>query len=995
MRAAGRIGQTLRSAVRRPYLCAPAGHTGGVSRRICSPELIGRAAEVAALGAALADARRGRGRLVLVEGDAGIGKTRLVEEFTARADGVRVLAGGGIPLASDTPYAPVLGILQELARLHPAAAGGLLPQDAPGPPDPFGPTRLLAAAAGAVRAVAAQTPLVLVVEDLHWSDASTRGLVSFLARAIRADPVLLLVTVRAEELDPARPVSVLIGELARLPHADRLVLAPLERAEVAALVEAITGVAPSARLTGRLVERAAGNPFFTEELLAAGPDSLTLPASVREVLAARAARLPPAGQRVLGAASVLGRAMSHRLLAAAAEAADLDDGLAAAVNHRLLEPRGDGYRFRHPLIQETMYGRLLPAARQALHARAAAALAELRPAGPTGRAGHAAQVAFHWQQAGQDGKALAAAVVAGDLAQAAHAPAEALAQYTLAIAGWQNLPDPQAAAGVDEISLLERAAEAASAAGDNTRAQELARRVLTRTDPAAEPVRSALRLERLGRFSWLAGDLATSRQAYAEALRVIPDRPSAARARVLAATAQSLMLQSQHLSSRGYAEQAVAVAQAVGARAEEAHARNTLGTDLAALGCHAGGIEMIRVGLRIARQIGDTTEAARCHLNLTDALTEARQPEEALRAGEEGIAEATALGLGRVHAAAILGGVLEALYMVGRWDEIQARASAALDGEPEPWSMIPVRMPRCRVALARGDLTAAAADLAAMTAVPGATGDAHYGADLAALDAALTAARGDLARASERADGALKIAASTDDVARHLGIAALAVRIEADALTAARLTAHRASPAAARVRAERIHATALDAMARVADAGGCRSPVFSLLETLTAAQLSRIPGPPDPALWHQVAADELADPYLAGYARLQQAASLLARRRRREATAALREAEAAAGRLAAPPMRAEVATLARWGRIDLAAPAPPPPPDPDPAGLTPREREIMALLSHGLSNAEIARTLYISEKTASVHVSNIMRKLGVTSRLQAATAAHSHHNPNT
>ncbi len=241
-----------------------------MSRRISSPQLIGRAAEVAALGAALADAQRGRGRLVLVEGDAGIGKTRLVEDFTAQADRARVLAGGGIPLASDTPYAPVLGILQALARLHPAAAGGLLPQEAPGRADPFGPTRLLAAAADAVRAVAAQTPLVLVVEDLHWADASTRGLVSFLARAVRENPVLLLVTVRAEELDPARPVSVLIGELARLPHAERLVLAPLEHAEVAALVEAITGVAPSARLTGQLVQRAAGNPFFTEELLAAG-----------------------------------------------------------------------------------------------------------------------------------------------------------------------------------------------------------------------------------------------------------------------------------------------------------------------------------------------------------------------------------------------------------------------------------------------------------------------------------------------------------------------------------------------------------------------------------------------------------------------------------------------------------------------------------------------------------------------------------------------------
>jgi predicted ATPase len=168
--------------------------------------------------------------MVLVEGDFGIGKTRLVEEFTARQDGVRVLAGGGMPLASDTPYAPVLSILKALARLHPPAAAGLLPQDAAGWGDPFGLTRLFAAAADAVRAVAAETPLVLVVEDLHWADASTRGLISFLGREIRADPVLLVVTTRAEELDPARPVSVLVRELARMPHAERLVLAPLDRA---------------------------------------------------------------------------------------------------------------------------------------------------------------------------------------------------------------------------------------------------------------------------------------------------------------------------------------------------------------------------------------------------------------------------------------------------------------------------------------------------------------------------------------------------------------------------------------------------------------------------------------------------------------------------------------------------------------------------------------------------------------------------------------------
>jgi len=468
-------------------------------------------------------------------------------------------------------------------------------------------------------------------------------------------------------------------------------------------------------------------------------------------------------------------------------------------------------------------------------------------------------------------------------------------------------------------------------------------------------------------------------------LRVIPDHPSAARARVLAATAQSLMLRSHFLASSSYAEEAIAVAQAVGARAEEAHARNTLGTDLAAIGCYADGIEMIRTGLRVARHIGDDAEAARCHVNLASVLVEARQAEEALRVGEEGIRETLALGLARTAAAAILGSVLEGLYLLGRWDEVQARASAALEDEPEPWNVVAVRIPRCRVALARGDLAGAAADLAAMTAVPGATSDAYYGASIASLDAALSAASGDLAGAAGRADNALKIISATDDVARHLSITALAIRIEADALDAARLTARRADPAATRVRS---------AVARIARADGSHRPVFTLFQTLIGAQLSRIPGPADPGLWDQVATHELAGPFLAGYARLQQAAGLLTHRRRREATIALREAKAAAGRLGAVPMHAEIAALARRARLDLAEPAPRSP-DPDPVGLTRRELEVIRLLSDGLSNAEIARTLYISEKTASVHVSNILRKLGVTSRIQAATALHGRQDPNT
>ena len=171
----------------------------------------------------------------------------------------------------------------------------------------------------------------------------------------------------------------------------------------------------------------------------------------------------------------------------------------------------------------------------------------------------------------------------------------------------------------------------------------------------------------------------TSWQAYEDALRTIPDQPSPAYARVLAATAQSLMLRSQHLASRDYAHRAVAVARAVGARAEEAHACDTLGIDLATTGHHDEGIAIVDRGLRIARDIGDAAEVARGQVNRTELLVHARRVDEALRVGEDGVREATALGFERIYAAALLGAVLEALYLCGRWDEIDARSSVALE----------------------------------------------------------------------------------------------------------------------------------------------------------------------------------------------------------------------------------------------------------------------------------------------------------------------------
>jgi DNA-binding CsgD family transcriptional regulator len=966
-----------------------------VSRRISSPELIGRAAELSSLHAALDDARAGQGRVVVVEGDAGLGKTRLVEHFTSQAAGVRVLAGGGVPLAADVPYAPMIEVFRGLAALYPPARDGLLPRGQPASAGAPGPARLLSLAADAVRAAAGPAPVVMVVEDLHWADASTCVLVSYLARVLRRDRVLLLVTVRAEELDPARPVAGLVaglvGELARAPHAERLVLYPLDRAEVAAQLRGIMGVAPPATMVDQMVARAAGNPFFTEELLAAGADAAAMPAAVREVLLTRAARLPAQGRRVLQAAAVIGRDVPHELLAAVTDPADLDAGLPAAVAHRLLEPHGDGYVFRHPLIQEAVYADVLPAARRDLHARVAAQLEAASPAATvTEMAGHAVQVAFHWRAAGATGRALAAAVRAGGLAAAAHAPAEALAWYEYAAGAWEAVPHAAGVAGIEQVTLMERAAETASVAGDNARAQALARQVLARIDPETEPVRAALRWERLGRFCWLTGDQGASWHAYEQALAIVPAEPSAARARVLAATAQSLMLRSLHLSARGYAEQAIAVCREVSALAEEAHARNTLGCSLAALGHDTEGIGLLEEALAMARRAGDEVEVGRCLINLTENLAIARRCTEAVRVGNAGVAEANGRGLARVHGPVILGGVLLAWYLLGRWDEVDRLASEALDTGPEGMSSVPLRLARARVALARGHFGTAAGDLTALRAVLDGTDDLQYGAQAAALRAGQAAARGDHAEARVALRDELARSADHDDMALHLELAACAIRVEADALDQARLNGRRTDPVAARDAAAQIMSGAETITARIVAAGGRLSPVFALFEAVGRAHMSRIPGPADPGLWARVAQDEAADLYLVARARYHQAAALLATRgSRRHAAAALRAADTIALDLRAAPLRAEIEALARAARLHLAelAVAPKPAHDPVGVGLTPREREVLGLLGNGLSNAQIARTLYISEKTASVHVSNILRKLGVTSRVQAATTA--------
>jgi predicted ATPase len=372
-----------------------------MSYQVTAGRFVGRTQELAQLRELLARAPAGQPLVALLGGEAGIGKTRLVEQLAATASGqsVRVLRGGCVPLGEEgVPFAAVIEALRGLAGdLDPtelAAVAGparaelarLLPDLAWGGEAATGAAvaaasqgRLFELLLGLVERLAATAPLLWVMEDLHWADRSTRDLLAYLAVSLRSGRVLLVGSFRSDELDRRHPLRGLLGELGRNRRVVRLELPRFTRAEVAEQLAGLLGADPSARLLDDIYARSGGNPFFAEELLLAGGGPRVLPPSLREVLLARVVRLGDPTQRVLGVAAAAGPGATQPLLAAVTGMDDqqLLEGLREAVDQQLLLPdpaSGGGYLFRHALLAEAVYGELLAGERVRLHTALAAAL---------------------------------------------------------------------------------------------------------------------------------------------------------------------------------------------------------------------------------------------------------------------------------------------------------------------------------------------------------------------------------------------------------------------------------------------------------------------------------------------------------------------------------------------------------------------------------------------------------------------------------------------
>src|SRR5580658_5107778 len=576
--------------------------------RMSAGRMVGRDGELGRLLTLLDDAEAGRSVVALVSGDAGVGKTRLINEVTrlAAGRGFTVLSGQCAELGDSVPYLPLADALRGAAQSTGVrdalssrpALSRLLPEGGEGPiadSDRSGLARqqMLGGVLGLLAELAAAAPVLLVLEDLHWADASTRDLVIFLSRMLHRERVALIGSYRTDDLHRRHPLRPVIAELQRLPSVIAVDLAPLDPS---ALAEHLTATAPGrldATELNDIVSRAEGNAYYAEELLAASVtgdsgERSVLPAGLAALLLNRVEQLSDATQQVLRAAAVAGRKADDEMMRAASglAAAEYEGAVREAVTHQLLVPDGtEGYAFRHALLREAVYADLLPGERTRLHATMCSLLSdEQRLAMPS----TAAELAQHCLASHDIPGAFAASVRAGEEAGRLGAPAEAHRHYDQALALWDRVAEPEKTAGMARAKLGLLSATHAADSGDYERAIHLLRRLrqvlVAQADEGTSPedVKLTSRIgERLASYLMLMDD----RKAAAEAVEVAratvdatpADPPTSQYARALTTYAYALLVEEDFNVARDWAERGIAAARAADAPWVEADALVTMG----------------------------------------------------------------------------------------------------------------------------------------------------------------------------------------------------------------------------------------------------------------------------------------------------------------------------------------------------------------------------------------------------------------------------------
>jgi DNA-binding NarL/FixJ family response regulator/tetratricopeptide (TPR) repeat protein len=971
--------------------------------------LVGRDAELARLANLLDDAASNHSVAALIGGDAGVGKSRLVAEVAGLAAdrGFPVLTGQCAEIGDSVPYLPFADALRTASpdleaavKARPVLAR-LLPDGDGGPDreiDWSGLTKqqMFGAMLGLLAELSDEAPVLLILEDLHWADATTRDLVTFLLRMLHRERVATIATYRTDDLHRRHPLRPVLADWQRLPSVVQVELGPLSPSALAELLSSIPNGRtrlPAATLN-HIVELAEGNAYYAEELLtatASGP-SAALPSGLAALLMSRVERVSDAAQLVLRAAAVAGRRASDDLVRAAAALpeATFDEAVREAVAHQLLVPDGaDGYAFKHALLREAVYNDLLPGERTRLHARLAVLL--------NGVPGAAAELAHHSLASHDVPGAFTASIRAGEEAERIGAPAEAHQHYDQALALWDRVDDAERLAGKSRGKLGLQSALAASASGDVPRAVHLLRRirgVLAGTgehtaDPGADPSLRARVGERLAYYLLQLED----EEAYAEALRVARETveqapaepPTWYLARAMATYAIALMAVGDDAAARDWAERAREIARNADAPSVRADALVTLGQLSNRAGDADEAIGMFTAAFEHAVEARVLGVELRAAYNLANGYLGRGELADAARVAHAGVTRADEEGLGLAPFGMDLQHLhFQGHYAQGEWDHAQELADGfAIRVTSQPEAVLSAMA--LFIDVGRGDPVADER----RTWLEPFWGDvmvAYVGRGLLAEQALW---RGDTGLALAHAQAAISADSWPSHSPSVIRVAAIAIAAHADRAVAARAAGDLEAAASAGAAAAGLLALAREGASYPARPKAVLGPEGRGWLARCFAEYERARGANSPEAW-QAVLDAFGPAYVYETARTQWrlAEALAEAGRRDEAAAACRSAAATAARLRAKPLAAALGDLARRARLDpgtnghghdSAGPT---------AALTDREREVLRLLSRGLSNREIGTELFITPKTASVHVSNILAKLGAASRTEAAAIAH-------
>jgi DNA-binding CsgD family transcriptional regulator/tetratricopeptide (TPR) repeat protein len=986
----------------------------------------------------------GHPSLVVMRGEAGIGKTRLVTEFCADL----VAAGWTVRIGSCTPLVgPTLAYGPWTAACLPEAGPSCWAPEVGA--EPVALERLGERVLADLTRAQQEAPVALILEDMHWADRSSLALLAFVVRGLRAARRVLIWVTARDEVAPGDDdgFELVLAELLRREPAVALSVGRLDEAEVQALTEAIAGpAAADANWVRSVVHRGAGNPYVVRQLAAAGPTD-QLPAALHAVLTGRLSQAGPAVRAVVEAVALAGVPVRPRVLEAALNVmpGSVDDAVVAGLRAGLLTVSADNrYEITHALLAETAVANLLPGRRERLHARLADAFAAAGSDGDHGA--WLSLIAEHRSAAGELEPAIAALVTAGRAVAAAGAHPEAYQLLSRAHGLAQRAPDVPREPAIAQLRR-ECAAEAFWA-GQPSEAVELLQLVLKEsTLPTDEE--AALRLD-LARALRAAGRGRDSLAAVAEAYEAVQDEPASLPvASTYAAQAAATMMTGRYRQVAPIADATLAMLDLLDSRgggpddgsdgarpaaattgAVRSNVLNTLGVSVALLGDLDRGRALLLTSITLADAADSVEDICRGYNNLAFVLENAGLFEDSATASMRCITEARARGVELSAAGLAVCNALESLYCLGRWAEAEELIGSTIDRPFPDEVLAAVRHSAAQLALGRGHLDQAHGHLTAAEQAAAGVEAPQPHAQLRQLRAEIALADHDPQVALDTVEQALAAVASSDDDSHLLPLVIVGLQALNDLLrrpaslegitpTAAvrraaalwRRTGQPVKPSAPPAVGPADEPASVPAGHPAGDPAG--DPAAGLvgrrqLAPQDAAEVelgqleyARLRGRDTAAGWaaNADAWAGLRRRWLAGYAKVRQAEVMLRTDRadrggKKAAAVPLDEAEQLLAALGEPvALVAEIQQLRRLGRLE----APPSDPPAEPTtrldavaarvGLTNREREVLALLADGLTNRRIASTLFMTEKTASVHVSHIMSKLNASTRGEAVAAA--------